>query len=409
MKNEIFYFRFLFVLLLLTGFTSVKAADPIVVYAYEDAITIFQTKPEVRTGLNGSWMCIGGEAAHSTYLDYNIPIETAGTYDIQFVAATREDRHFFAQVNNQLPVMVKFGVDNYSSDWNTNDGMKTVQVYFDAGDNKLRLSAYQSDGKKNSSSDWSMPLLDRFIISPSEINVSKLADEFSVVIEAQNTTFKTGDWANVDNSFMDGTTEIFFHGITGQTGFAVYDFEIPEGQEGFYNLAISYASWDERHINLIVNENTDNEFAEDIKVWNSGNWGGDDWCWGDQYGLSTYTVMTQVNLPAGTNSIKFAENTSTDFDGKYPNISLLKFVKVGEYVASGTGIVKPNVPDGISVYGLTKKIVVSSTNTATYSIYNLAGKVVDSGIISAKRQEIPANAGVYIVKVNNSVKKVIVK
>lgn len=367
-----------------------------------DATTFNKMQMDNRTGLNGPWTAYSGPPAHGAYIEWIVPILTAGTYDLTLQYATGADRAMTLNVNSQEPTLMYFGEDDYSSDWNTNDGTKTFTVYLDAGNDTIRMSALQLTGMIDDANVFT-PVLDQFTITPSTMNFAKLPDEFSMVIPAQNTTARSDNWLDID------FPETGFEGVaTGDNtgGYLEYDVTIPEGKDGLYNLVINYAcGWDNHWMNLIVNEDSETEFTDELEVPGSGPD-----TWGDAPGwedLVTYQAMVQFYLPAGANSIKFIENT--DYSA-YPNISQLKLFRYGEY-AEATGIVSPKiVPDeGVSVYGLSNVIVISSSNSANYTIYDITGKVIASGISSANEKEISIASGIYIVKVNNVVKKVIVR
>jgi len=350
----------------ISSFTFIKTGDyvpdvvpefPMVLYP-KNASTIFEmgNGSDTRTGNNGvTWIPYGGVAAHASYLEFtNVHVETAGVYDITMQYSTCNDRYALLKVNNQESVLLYFGGDNYSSDWDTNDGTKTFQMYLDAGDNTIRISAYQNAGKFNDGNIYT-PMFDKFIINPSQISVSKLPDETSFTIPAQNTTERTGSWANVD--FPDTG----FHGVGGgNTGYIQYDVTIPDGKDGLYNLAIDYAcGWDNHRINLVVNEGTADEFTDDIAdVPGSGpgTWG-DGLGWDD---LLTYQVMTQFNLHAGVNSIKIVPNS----DGsEFVNIAQLKLVLLGTYQE----VIVPEFPKVIEAENADVKNMMFSPSTKTNS------------------------------------------
>ena len=376
------------------------------VFKGADATTNYKAPGATHVGANGAgtWTGYSGPPAHGAYLEWNnVSVPTEGTYDLTLRYATETDRVMTLNINNQEPTIMSFGADDYSTDWDTNDASKTFPVYLDAGNNTVRMSALQLAGK-NDDVDIFMPNVDQFTIAPSATSVNKLPDEYSILIPAQSATVKTESWVDVDYP------DTGFHGVGGSggnTGYLNYDVTIPEGKDGLYNLVINYAcGWDNHRINIVVNEGTDNEFTDEKVVPGSGPD-----TWGDALGwenLLTYQTMTQFNLHAGLNSIKIVENS----DGSaFVNIAQLQLFLYGEY-NDATGIIQPKtVPDnGVTVYGLYKMIVISAPDSSPYTVYDISGKTVASGISSVDGKDIPvACSGIYIVKVNNIVKKVIVK
>jgi len=90
------------------------------------------------------------------------------------------------------------------------------------------------------------------------------------------------------------------------------------------------------------------------------------------------------------------------------------FAVVFQYVSGTPGydaIKAPIVKDGFTVYSEKGKLVIESENAAgaLFQVYTITGQKAAGGTLSADRQEVLLSSGAYIVKVGNSVKKVIVK
>ena len=372
---------------------------PIVIAAQYADDQYMMFPPDLRMHGGISWAGIGGDAKslYGSYLQFKVTLKEAGAYDLTMKYAACDDRTVSVKVNGQVSTLVNIEKDNYSSDWQANDGTKTVQVYLDAGDNSVTIGAYQVDDPTDNRK-WNMPVFDRFIINPSQTKIAKLPNEFAFTQNVQETVERTGNWGNVDKDATD------FHGIGGsQNGYVAYNVNVPSGKGGQYTVVIDYMTAEDRQFTLITNEGTENEFSYGFEAPSNGTWG--DIPGENIYDLLTYKVMALVNLTNGNNTVKLVA------DGNWvPNIGNLTFIKYGEYAPDIiTGIVKPNIPDKVSVYGLSNRIVISSPDSANYTVYNIAGKVVTSGITSANENDISVASGIYIVKINDVVKKVIAK
>ena len=372
---------------------------PIVIYAQYADDQYMMFPPDLRTYGGVTWIGLGGDAKslYGSYLQFNITVSNAGVYDMIMKYAACDDRTVSLKVNNQVSTLINIGKDDYSSDWQANNGTKTVQVYLEAGDNSVTIGAYQVDDPTDNQK-WNMPVFDRFVINPSGTNITKLPDAYSFTQNVQEPVESTGDWKNVDKTAVD------FHGIGGsEDGYVLYNVNVPSGKGGQYTLVIDYMTAEDRYFTLITNEGTENEFSYEFKTPSNGTWG--DVPDENIYGLSTYKVMALVNLTNGNNTVKLVA------DGSYvPDIGNMTFIKYGEYAPDVvTGIVKPSKPDGVSVYGLSGKIVISSPVQANYTVYDMTGKIAASGTSSSSEKYIPVDSGLYVVKVNNVVKKVIVK
>ena len=334
MKNGFFYMKFFLVLLGLIGFANIKAADPIVIQAVDDAKVLYQMDIQDRNGggLSDAWQGIQGSSMRGSSAEYTVSIPTAGAYDLKFNYANMQpNRGAFVKINNQLPVVVRFSGASggtSSTNWDSNDGTQTIQVYFDAGDNTLVIGAYQIDGKADGDDGGCLcPIFEKYTITPSAINVAKLADEFSFDIDTSQPAEKVDidadhTWEEKDEYPNINGTDFEFKGFGGRGDYRLYNFDVPEGQDGLYTLIINYASGDDRNISLNVNDGD----TQVILGKNTGRWGGDGHLGNND--LFTNQLMLQFNLHAGANTLKFVGNSDGNW---YPDVAGVEFIKYGEY------------------------------------------------------------------------------
>ena len=77
-----------------------------------------------------------------------------------------------------------------------------------------------------------------------------------------------------------------------------------------------------------------------------------------------------------------------------------------EYVSTGIKTVSDNSNKEIQVIAVDGGILAQGTSKATVSVYNAAGQLVAKGVTN---KVISATAGLYLVKVDNQTRKVLVK
>ena len=334
-----------------------------------------------------------GQDAKSSYARYNIDgIEEAGTYDVTVYYASAQDRHFYSKVNNQFPIAV--ATPDMGS-WDEPTGEVTYQVYFDAGNNVLEIGAYDNGD------NYHLANIDRLLIVKSEEEIERPTDIFMITQEAEEGyTDKGSDWNTADdlNALSGG------NGLKGdgENSWAKYTINnIPE--DGEYDILVYYASMD-RDRKFYVKVNDGERVIVNVLEESS--------TWGDNPEVNPNTPVTcrtrkHINLNKGTNVIEIGADFSTSPHS--PNFDKFEIVKFGAFEedpGDGTAI-ETKGTDNLNVYASSNKIFINNTN-ADYAIFNVLGRQLVSGQCTGS-VEIDMPTGIYIVKVNNSAVKVLVK
>ena len=415
MKNGFFYTKFLFVLLGLIGFANMKAQFPVLLPSEGDDFTKYLMNdddyPNGRLGMNGYWHACTGIASQGAYLEWrNVSIPTAGTYDFSMTYSDAgQDRYALLQINDQQPAMVHFGEseDDYSFDWDTNDGAKTVQVYLEAGNNTIRISAIMYAGRKDDGKE-STPVFDmaQFTINPSANTIAKLPDKTTFAVLPQEGlaggTLKTNgpNWSVGNFSAKGGVDNLLVGaGYPVVNNFVEWDVTLPAGKAGIYNVIIDYCNGsnpgDRRFINLLVNDGLSDTFADEMENPDngSGNWG--------NTGLgkigTPYKAMTQFYLHDGLNTVKIIRSS----DGsEFSNFTQFELVRIGDATAV-TGV--SEAPAKISVYSNNGRLYVDSPVAETINVYSANGTLLYNFRKLAGKANFPidkAQKSVLIVKGN---------
>jgi len=333
-----------------------------------------------------------GQDVKSSYVQYNINgIEEAGTYNVTVYYASGQDRHFYSRVNDQFPVVVATpDVDS----WDTPTGEVTYQVYFDAGNNVLEIGAY------NNGSNVHLANIDKLSIDKSVGKIKRPTDMFIIIQEAEEDYTEKGDgWGTGDLSSCSGGDGLRGDG-SGAYGnsWAKYNLTVPEA--GQYDVLVYYASMDgNRKFYMELNDNDSERMVLDLPE-GTPSWGNDH---NDSSTPATYRIRKQITLLEGENSIEFGSATEHS-----PNLDKFEIIKIGvneEDLSGSTGIQSKSAD--LNVYASSSKIFINNTN-ANYAVFNVLGDQIVSGQCAGS-VEIGVPAGIYIVKVNNSVVKVLVK
>ena len=331
-----------------------------------------------------------GQDAWSSYVQYNINgIEEAGTYDVTVIYGTGDTRHFYSKVNSQLPVVVE--TPNFEgSDWAWPTGSITYQVYFDAGDNVLEIGAYTKNNPHLNN-------IDEFSIDKSATKIKRPADGFTYSHEVEDHEVDGINRFNIIErvAFASG----YGSGSDGEPGndaWVKYNISgIPEAGE--YDILVYYATMDDNR-SFYVKSNDGDRIVLYPKERTSS--------WGDNAGDRSYRMRTQINLVAGNNVIELGHSTTNT--GACPNLDKFEIIKIGvnEEDLDPTGIQSQNT-DNLNIYASSNKIFINNTN-ADYAIFNVLGSQIISGQCAGSAA-INMPAGIYIVKVNNTAVKVLVK
>ncbi len=131
----------------------------------------------------------------------------------------------------------------------------------------------------------------------------------------------------------------------------------------------------------------------------------------------TVSEVSDFVFPARYATMKFYAQNKKQYKGYRLKVTqnngadafqLLKWQLFADYTSS-----VPSVEDGNTVFSLGNNIVIRSQSEGVYLIINLSGQLLASGHLASQEQRIPANRGIYVVKLitngKTRIEKVIVK
>lgn len=138
---------------------------------------------------------------------------------------------------------------------------------------------------------------------------------------------------------------------------------------------------------------------------------------GDRETWVELDVRTEMKFPANGSTLILNVKNPTECIGYTlqiddtaadNDIHLTQWQLFGESVLLTS--IKPSEENSVSVFGDKNKIIISDVAEGeVYVVYDLAGKLIKTGVVYENQAEVAISAGVYIVRVNNIPTKVIVR
>jgi hypothetical protein len=333
---------------------------------------------------------IGGRDLYGSYVRYNInDIALSGTYSVTIHYASAQNRHVYSKVNNQFPVKVT--APDMGS-WDDPTGTVSYMVYFDAGDNVLEIGSYNPGDMEH------LPNIDKLVITESGVKIVRPTDAFRIDREAEHFDRGTATVSTSSATLLSNGQRLSL-----ENKYAEYDITVPVSGE--YELIIYYTTMDSRSFYIKAN---DGARVPLVRPENTQSWGDTQ---PDASKPVTYRIRTKITLNAGGNLLIIGHDNTDGFNSTHPlNVDKFEIVKYESYVIDeGTG--SGNIDSRyMNIYTSSNKLFIqTSTSDSRYIVVNLLGETVTSGLCKANTTEIALPAGIYVVRVNDISRKVMIK